>query len=136
MANTQYQVYERQFTDTLTHLIETGDRPYLIDAMTVDTDIKGQTKLYKYIGTLGYQKKTGRNEIAILDEPDYSSRHMQVGTYYSAPVVDAEDTLRMVQDPKADIYQEAIRAINSAKTAVAMNGFFDTYLTNEDDSGT
>ncbi|HWT40387.1 MAG TPA: phage capsid protein [Dongiaceae bacterium] len=133
--NTQFQAYQRQFEDTLTHLFEI-DRPYVVDALTVDTEIKGMTKVFKRIGQLQGQDKTGRNEIAILDEPDYSARHLNVKTKYVATPVDMEDVFKMVNDPKSDIYTECVHAIYDLQTTAAMNSFFSDVVINEDGGAT
>lgn len=133
--NTQYQAYQRQFEDTLTHLFEI-DRPYIVDQLTVDTDLVGMTKVFKRIGQLTAQDKTGRNEIANLDEPDFSARHLTIRTKYVATPLDMEDVMKMVNNPKDDIYQECVHAIYDAQTNAAMAGFFADVIINEDGGAT
>lgn len=133
--NTQFQAYQRQFNETLTHLYEL-DRPYLIDATMVDMDIEGMTKVFKRIGSLETQRKTGRNEVANLTEPEYSARHLTVATEYVATPVDMEDVFKMVSNPKDDIYQECVNAIYEAQTEILMDGFFQDVIINEDGGAT
>lgn len=135
MPNTQYQAYQRQFEDTLTHLFEI-DRPYLVDAVTVDTDLQGMTKVFKRIGQLTAQDKQGRNEIAVLDEPDFSARHLTVRTKYVATPLDMEDVIKMVNNPQDDLYTECVHAIYDAQTSAVMNGFFADVIINEDGGST
>lgn len=135
MVDTQYQAYQRQFETTLIHLFE-NDKPYLIDGVVTDTDIEGMTKVFKRIGQLQAQEKTGRNEIATLDEPEYSARHLTIKTDYVATPLDMEDVIKMVTNPKDDLYQECVHAIYDAQTSRLMNGFFGTVIINEDGGST
>lgn len=130
MSNTQSEAYRRQYTDTLTHLFD-ADKKFLQDAVTVDTDINGSTKIYNFIGQMTGQRKTGRNEITILTEPDYSARHLRIFTDYVASPVDMDDVIRMVNDPKADIYMEAKNALHDIRTNEIMQMFFRDVITGE-----
>lgn len=130
MPNTQLEAYRRQYTDTLTHLFD-ADKKFLQDAVTVDTDINGSTKVFPFIGQLTGQRKTGRNEITILTEPDYSARHLRIYTDYVATPVDMDDVIRMVDDPKADIYWEAKNALHDLRTQEIMRTFFGDVITGE-----
>ena len=128
--NTQYEAYQRQYNDTLTHLIE-YNKPWLADAVPMDTNIVGTTKVFKFIDQLNYKKKSGRNEIADQNEPDYTARHLTIDTYYTATPIDREDVERMVNDPTSDIYSEAVHAIYRAQSASIFEGFFADVITTE-----
>lgn len=135
MSDTQFQAYQRQYNETLIHLYELT-RPFLINSMVIDTKITGMTKVFSRIGATGYQKKTGRNEIATLQEPDFSARHLSVATYYSASAYDMEDIIKMVGDVRSDIYQEVLNSIYQAQTDAAMATFFADVVINEDGGST
>lgn len=130
MPNTQSEAYRRQYQDTLTHLFD-ADKKFLQDAVTVDTDINGSTKIFNFIGQMQGQRKTGRNEITILTEPDYSARHLRIYTDYVASPVDMDDVIRMVKDPKADIYMEAKNALHDLRTTEIMRSFFGDVVQGE-----
>jgi hypothetical protein len=133
VVDQQYQAYQRQYEETLQHLYEL-EKTFLLDAVTVDTDIEGMTKVFKSIGKLAAQKKTGRNEIANLQEPDFSARHLSISTWYCASALDMEDVIKMVNNPQADIYTEAVNAIRESQTNAVMDSFFGTVVINEDAS--
>lgn len=133
--NTQFQAYQRQYEDTLIHLFEL-DRPYLVDSVMVDTNIEGMTKVFPRIGQLTAQQKTGRNEKAALQEPEYSARHLSVKTFYCATPLDMEDVFRMVNNPQDDLYTEAVHAIYDAQTHEVMRSFFADVVVNEDGGAT
>jgi hypothetical protein len=135
MVDTQYQAYQRQYSETLTHLYEL-DKPFLVNSLIVDTDITGMTKVFDRLGSIPYKKKTGRNEIATLEEPDFSARHLSVGTYYAATPYDMEDISKMVGNPQSDLYQETLTSIYYAQTDVAMTSFFADVVINEDGGST
>lgn len=130
MANTQYEAYQRQFDSTLMHLVEM-DTPFLMDGVVIDTDIEGQTKVFKRIGTLTGQRKTGRNEVAVLQEPDYSARHLVTNTDYVATPIDMDDVIKMVNNPQDDLYQECVNALYELQTKEVMKGFFADVIVTE-----
>lgn len=135
MVDTQFQAYQRQYEETLTHLFEI-DRPYIIDGLTIDTEIEGMTKVFKRIGQLQSQRKTGRNEVADLQEPEFSARHLTISTHYVATPLDMEDVEKMVNNPQDDLYQEAVHAIYDAQTNEAMAAFFSDVIINENGGST
>jgi len=135
VANTQFETYQRQYTDTLTHIVD-RNKAFLMDAVTIDTDFTGKSKTFKFIGQLSGQKKTSRNEIATLSEPDYSARILSVDTHYCATAVDAEDIIKMVNNPMSDIYQEVAQAIRDIQTQELMESFFADVVVGESGGST
>lgn len=131
----QFEVYRRQYEQTLLHLFEL-DRPYLVDAVTPETDIQGMTKIYGRIGSLTARDKTGRNEIAGMDEPDYSARHLTIRTKYVATPLDMEDVIKMVNNPKDDLYTECVHAIYEAQSLAVLRSFFADVIVGEDGGST
>lgn len=133
--DTQFQAYERTYSDTLTHLFDLA-RPFIVDAMAQESEFMGNVHIYKRIGKLTGQAKTGRNEIASLSEPEFTARQIFWKTYYCATPLDKEDVIKMVDNPQDDLYQETVNAIYRLQTQVAMASFFADVVTGEDGGST
>lgn len=99
MSNEINKAFVQQFSANIIHLAQQqGSR---LAGAVMQKDINGKYAHFDRVGSLVAQEKTTRHsEVAYQDTP-HSRRRVTIGDFYTVDLVDDEDEVRLLIDPKS-----------------------------------
>jgi len=97
--------FTQQYTDNITQLVQ-QKMTKLRATVRVDTDFTGEYKFYEQYGKTAMVRKTSRNQDTPSIDPDHKRRRITKDDYIHNVLLDKEDQLSMIVDPKST-YSEA-----------------------------
>jgi hypothetical protein len=101
--------FVQQYKDNITQLVQqktTKLRP----TVRVDTDFTGEYKFYDQLGASEMVQKTSRNQDTPSIDPDHKRRRIGKADWLHNVLLDKEDQLSMIVDPKSAYSVSASRA--------------------------
>jgi hypothetical protein len=113
MSNFVEQHYVNQFSSNVMHLSQQkGSR--LAGAVRNESQ-RGEKAFYDRIHSVAATKKLGRHSPTPLIETEHSRRMVSLEDYEWADLIDAQDLIRMLTDPKSQYSQAAMWAFGRIK---------------------
>jgi hypothetical protein len=104
--------FVRQFGGNVIHLVQQqGSR--LRGAVRTE-NLVGESGYYERIGNVVAQKKTSRHADTVITDTPHSRRMVVGSTYNHADLIDNDDKLKMLIDPKSDYVQAFMWALGRA----------------------
>ena len=98
--------FVKQFGTNLEALVQQkGSR--LRNAVRIETGITGEEAYFDQLASTAAQKKTTRNSDTPLVKSDHKRRRVAMYDYEWADLIDKEDQLKMLIDPKSMYTQNA-----------------------------
>lgn len=101
--------FVQQYTDTLRLLVQ-QKKTKLRDTVLVDTNFTGEYKFYDQLGADEMTEKVSRHQDTPTDSADHQRRRISKRDYIHNKLLDKEDQLNMLIDPKSMYMQSAAMA--------------------------
>ena len=101
--------FVQQYKDNITQLVQQKSTK-LRGTVRVDTDFTGEYKFYDQLGSTSMVQKTSRNQDTPSIDPDHKRRRIGKADYIHAVLLDKEDQLSMIVDPKSSYSESASMA--------------------------
>jgi hypothetical protein len=101
--------FVQQYTDTLRLLVQQKGSK-LRDTVMVDTDFTGEYKFYDQLDADSMTEKVSRNQDTPTDTADHKRRRISKRDFIHNKLLDKEDQLNMLIDPKSMYMQSAALA--------------------------
>ena len=101
--------FVQQYKDNITQLVQ-QKMTKLRGTVRVDTDFTGEFKFYDQLGSTTMVLKTSRNQDTPSIDPDHQRRRIGKADYIHAVLLDKEDQLSMIVDPKSAYSESAAMA--------------------------
>lgn len=102
--------FKKQYADTL-YLLVQQEGSKLMNAVRYETDLKGEAKFYDQYGEDEANEKTSRHEDISYAADDYYRRMVTPTLSYWSKLIDSEDQISMVLDPKSTLMEAGKNAI-------------------------
>lgn len=102
--------FKKQYADTL-YLLVQQEGSKLMNAVRYETDLQGEAKFYDQYGEDDANEKTSRHEDISYAADDYERRMVTPVKAYWSKLVDTEDKISMVLDPKSALMEAGKYAI-------------------------
>ena len=120
--------FVKQFGTNLEALVQQkGSR--LRNAVRIETGITGEEAYFDQLASTAAQKKTTRNSDTPLVKSDHKRRRVAMYDYEWADLIDKEDQLKMLIDPKSMYTQNAAWALGRAIDDAIIEAFDATAYT-------
>lgn len=113
MSFTVDTAFVRQYSDTIETLVQQGGS-VLRNTVTIDKNLRGESKFYEQIGPTIAQQSVSRHEDSPLISTPHSRRRLTVKVYRTGDAIDTEDTLRMLIDPATEYTRNMANAVGRA----------------------
>jgi hypothetical protein len=118
MSNFVEQHYVNQFSSNVMHLSQQkGSR--LAGAVRNESQ-RGEKAFYDRLHSVSATKKIGRHSPTPLIETEHSRRMVTIDDYEWADLIDSQDLIRMLTDPKSNYAQAAMWAFGRIKDDVVL----------------
>ena len=127
--------FVQQYTDTLRQLVQQR-RTKLRDAVMVDTNFVGEFKFYDQLGSTSMTEKVSRHQDTPITSPDHQRRRISKRDYVVNHLLDTEDQLNMLIDPKSSYMQSQAMAAARQIDDVIIEAFDADAATGKTGSGT
>ena len=101
--------FVQQYTDTLRHLVQQR-RTKLRDTVLIDTNFVGEFKFYDQLGATTMTEKVSRHQDTPIDPADHQRRRLAKRDFVVNHLLDTEDQLNMLIDPKSNYMQSQAMA--------------------------
>lgn len=101
--------FVQQYKDNITQLVQ-QKQTKLRGSVLVDTDFTGEFKFYDQLGSTEMVLKTSRNQDTPSIDPDHQRRRIGKSDFIHAVLLDKEDQLSMIVDPKSSYAMSASMA--------------------------
>jgi len=92
--------FVQQYKDNIIQLVQQR-MTKLRSTVMVDTDFTGEFKFYDQLGSSDMVERTGRNQDTPSIDPDHRRRRLGIKDFVHARLLDKEDVLRVITDPKS-----------------------------------
>ncbi len=127
--------FVQQYKDNITQLVQ-QKMTKLRGTVRVDTDFTGEYKFYDQLGATAMVLKTSRNQDTPSIDPDHKRRRIGKADYIHAVLLDKEDQLSMIVDPKSSYSESASMAAGRQIDDVIIAAFSADAATGKTGSGT
>ncbi len=127
--------FVQQYTDTLRLLVQQR-RTKLRDAVLVDTNFVGEFKFYDQLGADEMTEKVSRHQDTPIDAPDHQRRRISKRDFVHNKLLDTEDQLNMLIDPKSSYMISAGMAASRQIDDVIITAFDADAASGKTGSGT
>ncbi len=117
--------FVQQYTDTLRLLVQQR-RTKLRDTVLVDTDFVGEFKFYDQLGASSMTEKVSRHQDTPIDPADHQRRRLAKRDFVVNHLLDKEDQLNMLIDPKSNYMQSQAMAAGRQIDDVIIEAFDGT----------
>ncbi len=117
--------FVQQYTDTLRLLVQQR-RTKLRDTVLVDTDFVGEFKFYDQLGATEMTEKVSRHQDTPIDPADHQRRRLAKRDFVVNHLLDKEDQLNMLIDPKSNYMQSQAMAAGRQIDDVIIEAFDGT----------
>ena len=126
--------FVQQYKDNVMHLAQqNGSR---LRACVTEEAVTGESVLFDLIGQTAAQKRTTRHGDTPLVETPHTRRKCILADYEWADLIDQQDRVRLLGDPKSDYVLAGGMAMGRAMDDVIIAAFNATAITGKDGSGT
>jgi len=120
--------FVQQYKDNITQLVQQKMTKLRL-TVRVDTDFTGEYKFYDQLGSTAMVLKTTRNQDTPSIDPDHKRRRIGKADYIHAVLLDKEDQLSMIVDPKSSYSESASMAAGRQIDDVIITAFDATAYT-------
>ena len=127
--------FVQQYTDNLRLLVQQR-RTKLRDAVLVDTNFVGEFKFYDQLGADSMTEKVARHQDTPIDVADHRRRRISKQDFVHNKLLDTEDQLNMLIDPKSSYMQSAAMAAGRQIDDTIITAFDADASTGKTGSGT
>ncbi len=127
--------FVQQYKDNITQLVQ-QKMTKLRGTVRVDTDFTGEFKFYDQLGSTKMVLKTTRNQDTPSIDPDHKRRRIGKADYLHNVLLDKEDQLSMIVDPKSAYSESASMAAGRQIDDVIIAAFNADAPTGKTGSGT
>ncbi len=117
--------FVQQYTDTLRLLVQQR-RTKLRDTVLVDTDFVGEFKFYDQLGATEMTEKVSMHQDTPIDPADHQRRRLAKRDFVVNHLLDKEDQLNMLIDPKSNYMQSQAMAAGRQIDDVIIEAFDGT----------
>lgn len=117
--------FVQQYTDTLRHLVQ-HRKTKLRDTVLVDTNFVGEFKFYDQLGATTMTEKVSRHQDTPIDPADHQRRRLAKRDFVVNHLLDTEDQLNMLIDPKSNYMQSQSMAAGRQIDDVIIEAFDGT----------
>jgi len=100
-----------------------------------EVEVIGKRRKIDFLGSSETITKTGRNQAITYIDPAHTARWLSSKTDYWSALVDKEDILRVLADPKSKYMESGVMAINRHFDNVVIDAFNASVPTGEDADG-
>jgi hypothetical protein len=127
MANIETS-YVNMFEDNIRLLVQQKGTKFR-NTVEVDTDFTGEHKFYDQLGADTMTERTARNQDTPIDPPNHQRRRISARDFVHARLLDKEDELKMLADPKGKYTLSAVHAASRQMDDVVIEAFNATAYT-------
>lgn len=127
--------FVQQYTDTLRLLVQ-QKKTKLRDAVLVDTNFVGEFKFYDQLGATTMTEKVSRHQDTPIDPADHQRRRLAKRDFVVNHLLDKEDQLNMLIDPKSNYMQSQAMAAGRQIDDVIIEAFDADAFSGKIGSGT
>lgn len=123
LSGTYLDHYKDVFKDTL--LMELQQRGSRLEQTVMTEGMSGNKTFFDKLGTVGVTKKSSRNQPKVNSDTTYERRQVQQEFFDFNHIIDVEDMIKFVSDPKSEIVTSAVYALGRNKDDIiydALNG--------------
>lgn len=120
--------FTQQYQDNITQLVQ-QKMTKLRMSVRVDTDFTGEFKFYEQFGATSMVLKTSRNQDTPSIDPDHKRRRISKNDYLHNTLLDKEDQLSMLVDPKSTYSEAAAFAAGRQMDDVIIAAYIATSFT-------
>lgn len=120
--------FTQQYQDNITQLVQ-QKMTKLRMTVRVDTDFTGEFKFYEQYGASTMVEKTSRNQDTPSIDPDHKRRRIGKRDFIHNVLLDKEDQLSMIVDPKSTYSESAAMAAGRQMDDVIIAAFIATAFT-------
>ncbi len=121
------------FSDNYKHLAQEMGSVYR--PLFEDVEVVGKRRKENFIASTSASTKTGRNQGITYVDPTHTARWLATKTKYWSTLVDKEDILRVMADPRSKYLENGVIAMNNEFDSVVETAFDATVTTGEDADG-
>lgn len=125
--------FVKQYTDNIRILTQQKGSK-LRSAVEVDTNFTGEFKFYDQLGADEMEEKLSRHQDTPIDEADHKRRRITKRDFVHNKLVDLEDELAMLADPKGKYSMSAAYAAGRQMDDVIIESFDATAYTGKEGS--
>ena len=118
----------QQYTDNIRLLVQ-QEMGKLRNTVLVDSNFTGEFKFYDQLGADEMTEKVSRNQDTPTDQPDHKRRRVSKRDFVHNKLLDQEDQLNMIVDPKGKYSQSAAMAAARAEDDLIIDAFNATAYT-------
>ena len=114
--------FVQQYTDALRILVQ-QKKTKLRDTVLVDTNFTGEYKFYEQLGADDMTEKVSRHQDTPVDAADHKRRRLSKRDFIHNKLLDTEDQLNMLIDPKSTYMQSAAMSAGRKMDDVIIEAF-------------
>lgn len=111
------EAFVQQFADTFMHVAQ-QKTSRLEKTVTVVPGIRGMSKSVNRLGQRTAQRRTVRHADTPINDQPHSTRYVDLYDWEDGDMIDDQDKIRMLIDPKSDYIQAMVNGLNRAKDQV------------------
>jgi hypothetical protein len=111
------EAFVNQYADNFMHVAQ-QTKSRLESAVTPEPNIVGMSKSINRLGQRTAQRRTTRHGDTPLNDQPHSTRFVDLYDYEDGDMLDDQDKVRMLVDPKSDYVKAMVAGLNRAKDDV------------------
>lgn len=120
--------FVQQYTDNIRQLVQQKGSK-LRETVLVDPNFVGEYKFYDQLGASSMEEKTSRHQDTPSIDPDHNRRRLSKRDFVHNVLLDTEDQLNMIVDPKSSYSLSAMMAAGRQIDDVIIEAFDATAYT-------
>ena len=122
MSNQITEAFAQAFDRTFRHVAQQKLSRFE-SCVTLEPSIVGTSKSINRLGQRTAQRRTSRHSDTPINEQVHSTRYVDLLDWEDGDMIDDQDTIRMLVNPKSDYVAGMVQSLNRAKDDVVIGAF-------------
>lgn len=125
MSNQVTEAFVQQFADNFMHVAQQKMSRFE-GCVSVEPNIVGTSKSINRLGQRAAQRRLARHGDTPINDQPHSTRYIDLFDWEDGDMLDDQDKIRMLVDPKSDYVQAMVASLNRAKDDVIIGALGGT----------